>query len=62
MIVYGSLANASVGRLFAAGISVGLLLMVVMMVLNYIIAKKRGYTSLREEKVTAEELTKACRC
>ena len=61
MIVYGSLANASVGRLFAAGISVGLLLMVVMMVLNYIIAKKRGYTSLREEKVTAEELTKALR-
>lgn len=61
MIVYGSLANASVGRLFAAGISVGLLLMVVMMVLNYFIARKRGYTALREEKVTAAELSKALR-
>ncbi len=55
MIVYGSLANASVGRLFVAGISVGLLLMIAMMVLNYAIAKKRGYTSLREDKVTAKE-------
>ncbi len=55
MIVYGSLANASVGRLFVAGISVGLLLMIAMMVLNYVIAKKRGYTSLREDKVTAKE-------
>ena len=42
MIVYGSLANASVGRLFIAGISIGLLLMAAMMVLNYFIAKKRG--------------------
>lgn len=55
MIVYGSLANASVGRLFVAGISVGLLLMIAMMILNYIIAKKRGYTSLREDKVAAKE-------
>ena len=55
MIVYGSLANASVGRLFMAGISVGLLLMVAMMILNYIIAKKRGYSSIREERVSAAE-------
>lgn len=61
MIVYGSLANASVGRLFAAGISVGLLLMAAMMVLNYFIARKRGYTALRNDKVTAAELSKALR-
>lgn len=61
MIVYGSLANASVGRLFAAGISVGLLLMAAMMVLNYFIARKRGYTALRDDKVTAAELSKALR-
>ena len=61
MIVYGSLANASVGRLFAAGISIGILLMVAMMVLNYFIAKKRGYKSLREDKITSAELWKAVR-
>ena len=59
MIVYGSLASASVGRLFAAGISIGLLLMVAMLILNYFICKKRGYGALREEKLTAAELTKA---
>lgn len=55
MIVYGSLANASVGRLFIAGISIGLLLMAAMMVLNYFIAKKRGYVRLREDKITSRE-------
>lgn len=55
MIVYGSLANASVGKLFIAGISLGLMLMVAMMILNYWIAKKRGYTSLRSEKVAPKE-------
>lgn len=55
MIVYGSLANASVGRMFVAGISVGLLLMVAMMILNYIIAKKRGYKSIQEGKVSARQ-------
>ncbi len=55
MIVYGSLANASVGRLFIAGISIGLLLMAAMMVLNYFIAKKRGYVRLREDKITPRE-------
>lgn len=56
MIVYGSLANASVGRMFMAGISVGLLLMVAMMILNYVIAKKRGYKSFREGKASAKEI------
>ena len=55
MIVYGSLANASVGRLFIAGISIGLLLMAAMMGLNYFIAKKRGYVRLREDKITPRE-------
>lgn len=59
MIVYGSLANASVGRLFAAGISVGLLLMVFMLILNYIICKKRNYGSIRKDKLGPGELRKA---
>lgn len=59
LIVYGSLANASIGRLFIAGIGIGLLLMMAMMVLNYIIAKKRGYKKIREDKVTSKEFFKA---
>lgn len=61
MIVYGSLASASVGRLFTAGISVGLVLMVAMLVLNYFICKKRGYGALRTEKLSRKELGKAVR-
>lgn len=59
MIVYGSLASASVGRLFAAGISVGLLLMAFMLVLNYLICKKRNYGSIRKDKLKPGELAKA---
>ena len=59
MILYGSLASVSIGKLFTAGISVGLLLMAFMMVLNYIICKKRGYTSGRQDKVTGREFVKA---
>ena len=61
MIVYGSLASVSIGKLFAAGISVGLLLMVLMLILNYVISKKRGYTSLRTDKISTREFMKALR-
>lgn len=59
MIVYGSLANASIGRLFIAGISVGLLLMAAMMILNYFISKKRGYKPIREDRVSSKEFAMA---
>jgi tripartite ATP-independent transporter DctM subunit len=59
MIVYGSLANASIGRLFIAGISVGLMLMIAMMTLNYFISKKRGYKAIREDKVSSREFMMA---
>lgn len=59
MIVYGSLANASIGRLFIAGISVGLLLMAAMMILNYFISKKRGYKPIREDRVSPKEFATA---
>lgn len=61
MIVYGSLANASIGRLFIAGISVGLLLMAAMMILNYFVSKKRGYKPLREDRVSWKEFVMAFR-
>ena len=59
MIVYGSLASASVGRLFTAGITVGLLLMVAMLILNYFICKKRGYGSIQDGHLSKQELLKA---
>lgn len=45
MIIYGSIANVSIGRLFIAGIGPGLLLCVTMMLLVGFISKKRGYSS-----------------
>lgn len=61
MIVYASLAHASVGRMFIAGIGVGIVLMSVMLVLNFFISKKRGYTSIRTSRPTAEEFMLAFR-
>ena len=45
MIIYGSIANVSIGKLFIAGIGPGLLLCVAMMILVAIISVKRGYNS-----------------
>ncbi len=45
MIIYGSIANVSIGRLFIAGIGPGLLLCFTMMILAGFISVKRGYRS-----------------
>jgi tripartite ATP-independent transporter DctM subunit len=45
MIIYGSIANVSIGKLFIAGIGPGLLLCVTMMILVGVISVKRGYKS-----------------
>jgi hypothetical protein len=56
LILYGSIATVSIGKLFIAGIGPGLLLCVTLMVLNVIISKKRGYKPLRTERIKAREL------
>ncbi|ABR46779.1 TRAP dicarboxylate transporter, DctM subunit [Alkaliphilus metalliredigens QYMF] len=56
MIIYGSIANVSIGRLFIAGIGPGILLCVSMMILVSVISKKRGYKPARETRVTPKEL------
>jgi tripartite ATP-independent transporter DctM subunit len=43
MIIYGSIANVSIGKLFVAGIGPGLLLCLAMMGLVAVISLKRGY-------------------
>ncbi|WP_101910177.1 TRAP transporter large permease [Marasmitruncus massiliensis] len=47
MILYGSIANVSIGKLFVSGIGVGLLLCAAMMILVSRISKKRNYLPLR---------------
>ena len=52
MILYGCIANVSIGKLFVSGIGVGSLLCVTMMILVGIISKKRGYGKLTDEPIT----------
>jgi len=59
LIVYGFLAEASIGRLFAAGIVPGLLLAVALMLTTHVLAIKRSYKPQRERRAGAGEIGKA---
>ena len=48
MILYGSIGNISIGKLFMTGLVVGLLLCVLMMVTTMMVAKKRNYKPLSQ--------------
>lgn len=61
LIIYGYLAEASVGRLFAAGIVPGLLLAAGLMIVTHITARRRGYKAQRETRATRGELLAALR-
>lgn len=54
MIICGSLASVSVGRMFIAGAVPGLLLGLAMMVTTYLIAVKRGYP--KEKRATLRQI------
>lgn len=56
LILYGYVGQVSIGRLFMAGIIPGVLMMAVLMITTYIIAKKRNYVSKGAEKPTAKAL------
>lgn len=58
MILYGCIADVSIGKLFMSGITVGASLCIGMMILVHIISKKRGYLPLRKEKMTWPEFWK----
>ncbi len=58
LIVYGLIAGASVGKLFAAGYLPGFLMAVVLMITVSIISNKRGYMPSREKRASAGEVAK----
>lgn len=58
MVIYGAIANTSIGSLFLAGIPVGILMCVTLLVISYYIGKKRGYEG-DTTPVTASRFFKA---
>lgn len=56
LIIYALIANASVGRMFAAGYIPGLLMTISLMVAVAIISKRRGYQPTRERRAPAKEI------
>lgn len=58
LIVYGLIAGASVGKLFAAGYIPGFLMAACLMVAVDMIAKKRNYAPSRDSKASGKEIAK----
>lgn len=59
LIIYGFLADVSVGRLFIGGIVPGLMLCIGLMIAIYFVARRRGYKPMRERMVSPRELWQA---
>jgi len=59
LIIYGYLADVSVGRLFIGGIIPGFLLCIGLMIAVHFVSKRRGYKPLRQKRVSASELGRA---
>ena len=59
MILYGCIADVSIGKLFISGLGVGALICITMMILVGFISKKRGYGNLTTEKITWPKFWKA---
>jgi tripartite ATP-independent transporter DctM subunit len=55
MILYGTLASVSVGRLFMSGISVGLFVCLCLLLLTLFLSKRNNYRPYRTQKVTVRE-------
>lgn len=55
MIIYGTIAGQSIGRLFVSGFGIGIGMCLTMMVLVSLISKRRNYERMRTTRVTAKE-------
>jgi tripartite ATP-independent transporter DctM subunit len=58
-IIYGFIADVSIGRLFMAGVVPGLMLCVFLMVVVHVIARVRGYKAQRQVRATPAEISTA---
>ena len=58
-IIYGSVGEVSIGRLFVGGIIPGFLMMAMMMVTVHFTAKRRNYLPVNDRKPTAGEVLAA---
>jgi tripartite ATP-independent transporter DctM subunit len=59
LILYGYIGNVSIGRLFLAGIIPGILMMAVLMLTTYVIAKRRKYVVADAKRPTFRALAVA---
>ena len=56
LIIYGLVADVSIGKMFMAGILPGLLCCVLLMVAAYVVSKQRGYVPAREHWPDRQEV------
>jgi len=61
LILYGYLADVSVGRLFIAGVVPGLMISASLMITTWFIARRRGYLPLRDKFAGSAELIRSFR-
>ena len=59
LIIYGSVGEVSIGRLFAGGFVPGFIMAILMMITVRFTAKKRGYMPDREKPATLREVGRA---
>lgn len=61
MIIYGTIGQVSIGRLFAAGFAPALLLWIALAATVWVTARRRGYQPERRERPTLRETGRALR-
>ncbi|MCA1952996.1 MAG: TRAP transporter large permease [Hyphomicrobiales bacterium] len=59
LILYGFVGNVSIGRLFLAGVIPGLLMMIALMGVVFVIARKRGYQAAAKNLPDAKTVLRA---
>ncbi len=59
LIIYGSVGDVSIGKLFIAGLIPGIIMCAALMTAVHLSAKKRGYKPARETKPSAKDTGKA---
>lgn len=55
-IIFGFLADVSIGRLFVSGIIPGLMVAAALMIVTYFLSRRHSYARLREERASAREV------